>query len=163
MTMLRGMAYDTYRHGYNPGYYAQPYPVSPHGVAPGHSGGYPSSARPAEPGKGGSAPAGTYSYPWRPSTPSSQPAPSGPAAAPTAAPAEIELHVPADAEVWFDDTKTTQEGTSRWYVSPPLASGRSYSYEVRVRWMESGRPVTQTRRVPVRAGGQVSLTFPAPA
>jgi uncharacterized protein (TIGR03000 family) len=156
-------AYDTYRHGYNPGYYAQPYPVAPHGVAPGHYGGYASSARPAEPGKSGSIPPGTYSYPWRPSTPSTYPATRSPAAATSAAPAEIELHVPADAKVWFDDTKTTQGGTSRRYVSPPLAGGRSYSYEVRVRWVEGGRPVTQSRRITVEAGGQVSLAFPAPA
>jgi uncharacterized protein (TIGR03000 family) len=73
--------------------------------------------------------------------------------------AVIRMRVPANARVSFDDTQTTQTGTDRQYVSPPLDTGNSYAYQVRVQWDEGGKPVEQVRRVPVRAGDQINLDF----
>jgi uncharacterized protein (TIGR03000 family) len=120
--------------------------VLPHGVSPAHYGAYLAPSRPTGPG---------YSYPWPvPLSPRPQPE-----SAPTALPVHIDVRVPADAAIWFDGARTKQGGTFRRFVSPPLPVGRSYTYEVRVRWTEE-TPVTQTRRVTVRAGEWVSLTFP---
>lgn len=160
-------AYDTYRHGYNPGYYARPYPVSPHGVSPGHYGGYVYPAPAPGPGKGIVKSGVVYTYPWAGPVASSPPA--GPttgvvAPAPTVpAPVEIAVLVPANAAIWFDDAKTTQTGTLRRFVSPPLTPGRDYTYEVRARWTEEGREITQRRRLTVHAGEVVSVTFPEAA
>ena len=71
----------------------------------------------------------------------------------------VRLVVPADAEVWFDGTKTSETGTTRDYVSPMLTPGRDYSYEIRVRWIENGQPVEQTRKVSVRAGAVTTVDF----
>ena len=77
--------------------------------------------------------------------------------------AEVRLQVPAGAEVWFDEHKTVRNGNVREYVSPPLAPGKEYTYEVRVRWQDRGRPMVQTRKVRVRAGARVSIDFTMPA
>lgn len=72
----------------------------------------------------------------------------------------FDIRVPANATIWFDGEKTTQTGSLREFVSPPLAPGRQYAYELRARWTEDGREVTQSRRITVRAGERVSITFP---
>ena len=61
-------------------------------------------------------------------------------------------HVPENAQVWVEDDATTSRGALRTYQSPPLTPGKSYSYTVRVAWMENGKVVSQTRHVPVKAG-----------
>ncbi len=158
-------AYDTYRHGYNPGYYAHPYPVAPHGVSPGHYGNYAYPLPPASSGKGVVKSGAVYTYPWPGSAVGSHPATAS-AAAPTPtgpAPVEIDVRVPPDAEIWFDGAKTTLTGPFRRFVSPPLALGHEYAYTVKVRWNENGNEVTQSRRVTVRPGEQVSIAFPTAA
>jgi uncharacterized protein (TIGR03000 family) len=82
--------------------------------------------------------------------------------APTDTQAHVRLFVPADAEVWFDDAKTSQNGSVREYVSPPLTPGRNYSYQIRVRWMEGDRSVDQIRKVAVRAGSMTTADFTKP-
>lgn len=64
----------------------------------------------------------------------------------------VMAHVPEDASIWFDDTPTQQKGELRYFESPPIKPGRSYSYSVRTVWYEDGEWVTQTVSVPVKAG-----------
>jgi uncharacterized protein (TIGR03000 family) len=91
------------------------------------------------------------------------PAPAEVAApAPGDAPATITLLVPADAQVFFDGHLTTQTGTERVYVTPPLERGSTFNYSIRARWTENGRPVEQTRRVPITAGARVRVDFTSP-
>jgi uncharacterized protein (TIGR03000 family) len=75
-------------------------------------------------------------------------------------PAQISLRVPANAAVWFDGEKTTSAGPDRQFQSPPLTPGQRYHYEVRARWVENGREVTQTQQVAVSAGANVNVSFP---
>jgi uncharacterized protein (TIGR03000 family) len=75
--------------------------------------------------------------------------------------ATMNVHVPANAEIWFEGTKTGQSGDLRTFVSPPLESGRGFSYEVRARWTENGKEVDQTRKVSVHAGERVNVDFSA--
>ena len=65
----------------------------------------------------------------------------------------------AKADVWFESTATKQQGIIRQYVSENLDPGYTYTYHVRVRWMDNGNPVEKTRDVEVRAGQQVNLDF----
>jgi uncharacterized protein (TIGR03000 family) len=73
--------------------------------------------------------------------------------------AYIELSVPADAEVWFNDTRMEQTGTSRTFRSPPLAAGRDYAYQIKAKWLEDGKPVEKTQRVLVQADRQLSVNL----
>jgi uncharacterized protein (TIGR03000 family) len=73
----------------------------------------------------------------------------------------VNLSVPADAKVWFDDSPTGQTGTSRRFQSPPLAVGQDYVYQIRVQWTQDGKEVTRTREVVVHAGDVVNLDLGA--
>jgi len=73
--------------------------------------------------------------------------------------AYVRVHVPADAEVWFEGQPTQQRGSDRLFVSPPLKPDTNYSYEIRARWMDNGREVDQTRTARVRAGSEASVDF----
>jgi len=64
----------------------------------------------------------------------------------------VEIRVPANADVWFEGDKTQQKGVDRLFTSPPLESGRKYTYDVKARWMDHGKPVEVQRHISVQAG-----------
>jgi len=68
-----------------------------------------------------------------------------------------------DAEIWFAGDKTQQTGVTREFQSPPIESGRTFTYEIRARWKENGREVNQTRSVKVQAGQWLTVDFNNPA
>jgi uncharacterized protein (TIGR03000 family) len=80
-------------------------------------------------------------------------------------PATIELVVPADAQLWFNGQATTQTGTVRRFVTPPLNADNDYSYEMKARWIKDGQPMEETRTISVVAGGfrRINLSDPASA
>jgi uncharacterized protein (TIGR03000 family) len=88
------------------------------------------------------------------------PAPQALADAPTEAPAQLTVSVPADAQVWVEGTKTNSTGPVRYFQSPPLDPNSKYQYEVRATWTENGHEVTQTQQVPVTAGARARADFP---
>jgi uncharacterized protein (TIGR03000 family) len=74
--------------------------------------------------------------------------------------AAIEVRVPVNAQVWFDGKQTTQKGSERYFATPPLALGKSYTYEVRATWKNSdGNPITQTREITVEPGKWSIVNF----
>ena len=73
----------------------------------------------------------------------------------------IDVRVPPNAQIWFEDQPTTQAGTFREFISPPLEPDRTFTYDVRARWMENGRPVERTRHINVHAGDQLNVDFRA--
>jgi uncharacterized protein (TIGR03000 family) len=74
--------------------------------------------------------------------------------------AKIELTVPAGAEVWFDGKATNQTGSARAFDTPPLQPGKTFSYDLRVRWTAPGGIVVDvTRPIQVRAGRQTVVGF----
>jgi uncharacterized protein (TIGR03000 family) len=81
----------------------------------------------------------------------------------SAQPVLINVTVPPDAEIWFDGAPTTQKGSVRQFVSPPISAGQNYSYQLNVRWLSGGRQVDETRRLSVRAGDRVSINFTGPS
>jgi uncharacterized protein (TIGR03000 family) len=163
-----GYYYETFRYGYNPGYYARRYPVpsadyyglyfgpcrtatktAPGVVSPGAIVRY-APAQPAAPQGGGAAVAAAVSRSVRVPAAESEPR------------ARLELRVPKDAAVWFGDVRTEQTGALRLFESPPLAPGKEYVYTVRVAWQEAGNQVEESRDMTVRAGEQLTATFPLP-
>ena len=74
--------------------------------------------------------------------------------------AVIEVSVPADAKVWFDDSPTEQTGPERSFVSPPLTPGKTYSYVVTAQWRgPDGKDVVRKQPVSVRANESSSVEF----
>ena len=66
-------------------------------------------------------------------------------------PATIDISVPEDADVLIQNkrVKLTGAGSIRHFVTPFLAPGAIYSYDIRATWTENGREVT---RHPARPG-----------
>ena len=71
----------------------------------------------------------------------------------------IHVLVPAPAKVWFENQQTSQTGSARDFVSPPLAPGQEYSYTVRASWQEMGREIVRQQVVAFTPGEQVSIDF----
>jgi uncharacterized protein (TIGR03000 family) len=78
--------------------------------------------------------------------------------------ATIDVRLPADATLSFQGTRMNQTGQLRHFVTPPLAAGNTYTYDVAASWMENGREVSRTRNVTIRPGDrlQLDLTTVAP-
>ena len=79
--------------------------------------------------------------------------------APAASDATVVVHVPSDAQVWFDDTLTKSTGEWRKYETPPLSPNKSFSYTIRARWSDNGHVVNQSRRVDIQAGQRSAVDF----
>lgn len=74
--------------------------------------------------------------------------------------ANMTVLVPAvDAQVWFENRATSQQGTERLFHSPPLEVNQTFTYTIRARWMENGQAVDRERRVNVQAGQSVTVNF----
>jgi uncharacterized protein (TIGR03000 family) len=84
-------------------------------------------------------------------------APAAATAAPT--PAQVTVIVPADADVFFDGTPTSQAGTERVFETPPLTPGQNYYYEIEAQWSANGEPFDQARKINVTAGSRVTVDF----
>jgi uncharacterized protein (TIGR03000 family) len=69
-------------------------------------------------------------------------------------PVHVTVQVPADAQVWFNGVKTHLTGTTRKFVSPPMAPG-NYRYEIRASWAGQN----QTREVTVHPGDDIKVQF----
>jgi uncharacterized protein (TIGR03000 family) len=75
--------------------------------------------------------------------------------------AEIILHVPPDAAVWLDGIRSQYSGVERRFVTPPLAAGDRYFYDVRAVWTDRGRLIERRRQLSFRAGDRVIVDFPS--
>jgi len=73
-------------------------------------------------------------------------------------PVWINVSVPPNAQILFDDVKTAQGGAQRAFVSPPLARG-AYVYHITAKWQDAGREVTQKREITVHPGDVVNVGF----
>ena len=75
----------------------------------------------------------------------------------------IGVRVPESAVIWFDGDKTTQAGTFREFITPPLDPGQKYTYEIKAQWVENGKEVVRTRKMDIFAGDRLMVNFLAPA
>jgi uncharacterized protein (TIGR03000 family) len=71
----------------------------------------------------------------------------------------VTVRVPADAKLWFDGSITKSTGPVREFQSPSLSPGQ-YTYEIRARWTENGRDITQAQKVAVSPGSHTTVDFP---
>jgi uncharacterized protein (TIGR03000 family) len=138
--------YGSY-YGYRPSYYGTTYTTLPSYYGSSYSNYAPSYAY--VPSSGISSPQTSTSFYYSPSQEQSA----------LMDKAAVEVHVPADAELWIDGQPTTQRGETRTFETPQFAVGRGFSYELRARWMEDGKPVDETRRVELQPGERQVLDF----
>jgi uncharacterized protein (TIGR03000 family) len=73
--------------------------------------------------------------------------------------AVINVKVAPEAEIAFDNFKTTQTGADRQFMTPPLEPNRDFTYELHVR----ANGAEQTRKITVHAGQQLRLDLTQPA
>jgi uncharacterized protein (TIGR03000 family) len=76
--------------------------------------------------------------------------------------AKLIIEKPADAKVYVDDHAVKSEGVRNSFSTPSLDPTQTYYYMVRVEMTRDGKPVSETRRVVVRAGETVQETFREP-
>jgi uncharacterized protein (TIGR03000 family) len=77
--------------------------------------------------------------------------------------AHLVVRLPADAQLWIDGVRSRQWGTERLFVSPPLAPGREFVYELHARWTEDGKAIDRVHKVRVHANSWVEADLaPAP-
>ena len=58
-----------------------------------------------------------------------------------------------------DDLATKSTSSVRAFASPALQPDKEYYYTLKAEIVRDGRPVTDTKRVRVRAGEQTAVTF----
>ncbi len=73
------------------------------------------------------------------------------------APAHVTITAPADARLTVDGVEIP--GSARTFSTPPLLAGRTFYYTVTAEMTRDGRKVSDSRRVLVSAGGDVSVEF----
>ena len=150
-------SYGSYNYGYYPGFYPYPYGYAPYISGSNGSGFYFSSPiyYYTSPSQTNAAPDHTYS------TPDSNSAVSGgtqqtPKSALKAATLTV-LAPDADAQIWFNETLTTQRGIERHFHTPPLA--RTGTYAIKIRWNENSQTMERQREVRVAPGQAQTVDF----
>ena len=64
-----------------------------------------------------------------------------------------------DTQLWIEGKEMTSGGILRTFISPPLESGKDYTYTIRASWTENGKAVDRTQVVDVKAGKRVAVDF----
>jgi uncharacterized protein (TIGR03000 family) len=83
-------------------------------------------------------------------------------AAPSPAVARVTVNLPANARLWVDQVECPLSSAVRSFDTPLLQPGQTYYYTLRMEVPGSGAP-SESRRVLVSAGGQVTVDFNAAA
>jgi uncharacterized protein (TIGR03000 family) len=73
--------------------------------------------------------------------------------------AKLIVELPADAQLYIDDLPMKNASGTRAFSTPTLDPGQAYYYMVRAEVMRDGKPVSETRRVIVRAGQTIRADF----
>jgi uncharacterized protein (TIGR03000 family) len=71
----------------------------------------------------------------------------------------LTVKLPADARLTIDDHLTKQTGAVRYFESPPLPPGRTYTYTLKASWTDKGEARSAERRVRVEPGKQYTIDF----
>ena len=64
-----------------------------------------------------------------------------------------------DTQLWIEGKEMSSGGILRTFISPPLESGKDYTYTIRASWTENGKAVDRTQVVDVKAGKRVAVDF----
>jgi uncharacterized protein (TIGR03000 family) len=65
----------------------------------------------------------------------------------------------ANARIWIENQEMSIQGTERLFFSPPVETGKTYTYTVKASWMENGKEVTREKKQDVSAGQEYFVNF----
>jgi uncharacterized protein (TIGR03000 family) len=74
--------------------------------------------------------------------------------------ARVIVQLPADARLYVDDQPIRATSENQAFNTPRLERGQTYYYEVRAEAVRGGKTVVESKRVLVRAGQAVTVSFP---
>jgi uncharacterized protein (TIGR03000 family) len=77
----------------------------------------------------------------------------------TSAKAKVIVEVPSGAKLYIDDQPSKNTSERRVFSTPALEAGQSYYYVLRAEITKEGKTYSDTRRVVVRAGTEVTASF----
>ena len=66
--------------------------------------------------------------------------------------AKLVVELPANAKLYVDDVLVQAAAGVQTFNTPALEPGKAYFYLVRIEMMRDGQPLSETRRIIVRAG-----------
>lgn len=78
---------------------------------------------------------------------------------PTADKAVVSVKLPADAILYADGQLTRLTSNERTFLTPSLASGQRYQYDLKVEYVRDGKPVTDSKKIFVKAGERTDVEF----
>jgi uncharacterized protein (TIGR03000 family) len=84
---------------------------------------------------------------------------SPPVSQPSAGPARVTIQLPADAKLYIDNVACPLTSGKRSFDTPSLQPNKKYFYNVRAEVVRDGQLQTETQRVVVQSGQQVSVNF----
>jgi uncharacterized protein (TIGR03000 family) len=73
--------------------------------------------------------------------------------------AKVTVHLPSDAKLFVDDVVCPLTSDWRSFDTPQLQPGQRYFYTIRAEAVRAGKTITQSQRVIVEAGKDVSVNF----
>src|SRR5262249_53060380 len=80
-----------------------------------------------------------------------------------AEPGYLEIRLPPNASLAFDNYQTRQRGPIRYYMTPPLIPGYKYTYELTAAWPgPDGKPQKESKKVNVNPGETTKVQFGPP-
>jgi uncharacterized protein (TIGR03000 family) len=71
--------------------------------------------------------------------------------------AVLRVLVAPDADLLIEGQRTTQRGPVRIFVSPPLAEGRRFTYDLLAVWIEDGQERARRQKVQVFPGDRLTI------
>lgn len=74
-------------------------------------------------------------------------------------PAKLQIELPANAKLFIDDMPVKAAAGVQTFDIPALEPGKDHFYMVRVEMMRDGQPISETRRIIVRAGQVARADF----
>jgi uncharacterized protein (TIGR03000 family) len=74
--------------------------------------------------------------------------------------ARLIVELPSDAKLYVDDRAMRTGVNPRTFHTPELEPGQLYFYDLRVEVVRDGKPVTESKRVVVKAGEVIRANFP---
>lgn len=73
--------------------------------------------------------------------------------------ATVIVRLPADARLYAEDRLLNLSSGERSFVTPVLPGQQDFLYTFRAEYQRNGETISQAKRVPVRAGGSVTIEF----
>jgi uncharacterized protein (TIGR03000 family) len=76
-----------------------------------------------------------------------------------AKPAHLHVIVPPDAILTIDGQPTKSTSADRWFITPPLAPGKLFHYDLTAKFTRDGKNLSVQQTVGVRAGQTTNVSF----